>query len=74
MFRQLLVLRHNQQPEKKIEAHNSGKGAKYTKSRLPLELVVASSQMTKNNALKLEYKIKQAPAHEKIIELNKGEE
>ena len=25
--------------EKRIEMHNSGKGAKYTKARLPVELV-----------------------------------
>jgi putative endonuclease len=60
--------------KKRFEAHNSGKGAKYTRSRLPLELVGASPQMTKSNSLKLEYRIKQAPAHEKIIELNKGKE
>ncbi|MBU1398485.1 MAG: GIY-YIG nuclease family protein [Proteobacteria bacterium] len=54
---------------KRIEAHNSGKGAKYTRSRLPLELVGASPEITKSNALKLEYRIKQAPAHEKIMRL-----
>lgn len=60
--------------KKRFEAHNSGKGAKYTRSRLPLELVGASPQMTKSNALKLEYRIKQAPANEKIKKLIKGEE
>ena len=59
---------------KRLEAHNSGKGAKYTRSRLPFELVGASPEMTKSNALKLENRIKQVPAHEKIMELFKGEE
>ena len=54
---------------KRFAAHNSGKGAKYTRSRLPLKLVGASLQMTKSNALKLEYRIKQVPAREKMMEL-----
>ncbi|MFH1975213.1 MAG: GIY-YIG nuclease family protein [Pseudomonadota bacterium] len=56
---------------KRLEAHNSGKGAKYTRSRLPLELVGVSPEITKSNALKLEYRIKQAPAHEKRMRLFK---
>lgn len=57
--------------EKRFEAHNSGRGAKYTRTRLPLELVGAGPQMTKSNALKLEYRIKQAPSHKKIMEIIK---
>ena len=53
--------------------HNSGKGAKYTRSRRPVELVGISSEMTKSEALKLEYRIKQLPADKKISELTKGE-
>ncbi|MBT8407113.1 MAG: GIY-YIG nuclease family protein [Deltaproteobacteria bacterium] len=37
--------------------HNSGKGAKYTRSRKPVESVGASHEMTKSEALKLEYRI-----------------
>lgn len=55
----------------RFEAHNSGKGAKYTRSRRPVELVGASSEMTKSDALKLEYRVKQAPAGKKIFELTK---
>ena len=51
--------------------HNSGKGAKYTRSRRPVELLGVSSEMTKSEALKLEYKIKQLPADRKITELQK---
>jgi putative endonuclease len=38
--------------------HNSGRGARHTKSRRPVELDGISSEMTKSEALKLEYRIK----------------
>ena len=47
------------------------KGAKYTKSRRAVELVGISPKMTKSEALKLEYSIKQLPADKKISELKK---
>jgi len=53
--------------------HNSGKGAKYTRSRRPVELVGVSSELTKSEALKLEYRIKQLPADRKIPELKRKE-
>jgi predicted GIY-YIG superfamily endonuclease len=51
--------------------HNSGKGARYTRSRRPVEIVGISPKMTKSDALKLEYRIKQLPADEKLSELTK---
>jgi putative endonuclease len=57
--------------KKRLSEHNSGKGAKYTKSRIPVELVAVSPEMTKSDALKLEYRVKQQPAQEKIDELSK---
>ena len=59
--------------KKRLEAHNSGKGAKYTKFRRPVELVAASPEMTKSNALRLEYRAKQVPARKKHLELTKKE-
>ena len=56
----------------RLKEHNSGKGAKYTKSRRPVELVAVSRDMTKGDALKLEYRIKQMPANRKINELKRG--
>ena len=53
--------------------HNSGKGAKYTRSRRPVELVGASPKMTKSEALKLEYRIKRLPPGQKIFELTSKE-
>ena len=57
----------------RLEAHNSGKGAKYTRFRRPVELVAASPEMTKSDALKLEYRVKQVPASKKYLELTKEE-
>lgn len=56
----------------RLAAHNSGKGAKYTRSRQPVELVAASSNMSKSDALKLELRIKKVPSSMKIIELTKS--
>lgn len=55
----------------RLEAHNAGTGAKYTKSRRPVELVCASQGLSKSQAFKLEYRIKRLPAHRKCIELSK---
>jgi putative endonuclease len=57
----------------RLEAHNSGKGAKYTRFRRPVELVAVSPEMTKSDALKLEYRVKQLPASKKNLELTKEE-
>ena len=50
----------------RIEKHNSGKGAKYTWSRHPVELVAVSSEMSKSEALKLEHAVKKQPPGDKI--------
>ena len=57
----------------RLRAHNSGKGAKYTRSRRPVTLEAFSHPMTKSDALKLEYYLKQVPARKKIPELKKQE-
>ena len=44
--------------KKRIEAHNAGTGAKYTKSRRPVELVYFESYESKSEALKREAAIK----------------
>ena len=56
--------------DKRMEAHNSGKGAKYTKTRRPVELVHLEEFPTKEEAMKREYAIKQMTrkAKEKLIE------
>jgi len=55
----------------RLIAHNSGRGSKYTRFRRPVELVAASPEMTKNDALKLEYRVKQVPASKKNLEFTK---
>lgn len=54
--------------EKRIEAHNSGNGAKYTKSRRPVELVYYETFRTKQEAMSREYHLKQL-THEQKQEL-----
>ena len=51
--------------EKRIEAHNTGKGAKYTKSRRPVELVYSEEFATKEEAMRREYFIKKMKKKEK---------
>lgn len=51
--------------EKRIHCHNSGNGAKYTKTRLPVELVYYEEFSTKQEAMKREYAIKQLNRHQK---------
>ena len=56
--------------EKRLEAHRSGKGAKYTRGRGPLELVYREVCENHSHALKRELEIKALPRpeKEKIIE------
>ncbi len=46
--------------------HNSGKGAKYTRSRLPVKLVYYEALPTKSDALKREAEIKKLPREKKL--------
>ena len=46
-------------PEKRTKVHNSGKGAKCTRSRLPVELVYVEEYATKAEAMHREWEIKQ---------------
>lgn len=48
-------------PER-IEKHNAGKGAKYTRSRLPVTVVYAESAADHGAALRREREIKRMPA------------
>ena len=58
----------------RLAEHNSGKGAKYTRSRRPVTLVGTSSEMTRSDALKLEYRVKQVPSNKKEFELTKKDD
>lgn len=52
--------------ELRIEAHNSGKGAKYTRGRTPVKIVYKEEFDTKSEALKREIEIKKLSRLKKI--------
>ena len=51
--------------EKRLATHNAGKGAKYTKSRLPVELAYYEIFDTKEAAMSREWHLKQLTHKEK---------
>jgi putative endonuclease len=54
-------------PRKRLDTHNAGKtGAKYTKARLPVELVYTESGFTRGEALKREAAIKKLSRTAKV--------
>lgn len=55
---------------KRIKVHNDGKGAKYTRGRLPVKLVYFEEITTRSEALKREYTIKSLKRKDKIKIIN----
>lgn len=45
--------------DKRLRTHNAGKGAKYTRARLPVTLCYVKSFETKREAMRYEWSIKQ---------------
>lgn len=58
---------------KRLETHNSGQGAKYTRGRRPVKIVYYEQFETKNEAMKREYYIKQLSREEKMKLIEKFE-
>ena len=52
--------------EKRLEMHRSGKGAKYTRGRGPLELVYSETCENHSQALKREWEVKKLPKEQKL--------
>ena len=52
--------------KKRIEKHNSGEGAKYTRSRRPVRLVYFELHATKEEAMQREYAIKKLSRMQKL--------
>ncbi|SHN65110.1 putative endonuclease [Butyrivibrio hungatei DSM 14810] len=52
--------------DKRIADHNAGKGAKYTKPRLPVKLVYYETANTKEEAMSREWHIKRLSRKEKL--------
>ena len=60
--------------KKRLLVHNQGKGAKYTRSRLPVRLRYYEVHATKQEAMKREYAIKQMTHEQKIKLMEQGKE
>ena len=56
--------------QKRLNAHNSGTGAKYTKARRPVKLVYYEEHENKNSAMKREHEIKHLSRAEKLRLIN----
>lgn len=52
---------------KRLQAHNEGKGAKYTRGRGPCKAVFLEEHSTKQEAMQREYAIKQLSRQEKVV-------
>ncbi|MED4464734.1 GIY-YIG nuclease family protein [Metabacillus fastidiosus] len=59
----------------RVEKHNAGKGAKYTRARKPVKLLYNERFETKSEALKMEYSFKKLSRieKEKYIRKNRKE-
>ena len=60
--------------ERRLAAHNAGTGAKYTKSRRPVELVYHEGYLTKHEAMSREAQIKRMTRKEKLELIRCAEE
>ncbi len=52
--------------EKRLTAHNCGRGARYTRTRLPVKLVYLEEHETKEQAMSREWHIKKLTREEKL--------
>jgi len=58
--------------ERRLAAHRSGRGARYTRSRLPLELAGVLAQPDAASARREEARIKRLPRREKLALIARG--
>ncbi|MBQ1881367.1 MAG: GIY-YIG nuclease family protein [Lachnospiraceae bacterium] len=58
--------------DRRLQAHNSGRGAKYTKTRLPVRLAYYESFDSKQEAMSREWHIKHDMTREEKLKLIKG--
>ncbi|MBQ8983273.1 MAG: GIY-YIG nuclease family protein [Lachnospiraceae bacterium] len=58
--------------QKRLLVHNQGKGAKYTRSRLPVRLLYYEVHATKEEAMRREYAIKQLTHEDKLRLIEQG--
>ena len=53
-------------PVKRLNAHNRGRGAKYTRSRIPVKIAALWQWDNRSSAMKAEYRIKRMQRSEKL--------
>ena len=58
--------------ERRVSAHNAGRGARYTRSRLPVKLVWSRKVADRSKALSLEARLKQLTRTEKLQWVRQG--
>lgn len=56
--------------DRRVKQHNTGKGAKYTKARIPVKLRYFEEFIEKEEAMKRECAIKKLSRKEKLILIN----
>lgn len=59
-------------PEKRLIAHNSGRGSKYVRARAPAKLVAHWPMFTKSAALKAEAAFKKLTREQKCARISEG--
>ncbi len=52
--------------DRRVDAHNAGKGAKYTRARGPVECIYVEEFDTKQEAMRAEYSFKQLTRKQKM--------
>jgi putative endonuclease len=52
--------------ERRVQEHQAGKGSRYTRSRLPVELVWSRPMASRAEAMREEARIKRLPRAEKL--------
>ncbi|OBQ51915.1 GIY-YIG nuclease family protein [Halodesulfovibrio spirochaetisodalis] len=57
--------------DRRLGEHNSGKGAKYTRSRRPVSLIASAFVPNRSIASKIECNIKRQPSGKKVETLNR---
>jgi putative endonuclease len=53
-------------PELRADAHNAGRGAKFTRGRRPVRLVYTEACASRGDALRREHELKRLPRYKKV--------
>ena len=59
--------------ERRLRVHNEGKGAKYTRGRLPVRYIYCETYQTKREAMQAEYQFKTLNRLQKEQYIRKGQ-